>query len=292
MNPWQSGTDTAQFGDVAFDVVDTSGDRTRAIRVVEYDGVDGGQLVDQGGRLRVTQVRAIFAGADQIEQFQKLAKLNDGKPRLFVHPLLGAYEARITGFRPSVSAAEVVVSVAIEFTEEGAAEDELVIDEPLDVGSGLSAVTVRAEEASAALAMLELEDGAFSAARQAAAGAPGMVSAWREDSAAAAEVQAQVTAQVEAIDAGLRALEARSDVEAIDAHRSLLRLRMALMATADQLAPARATTVIRVARDTPALALAADFGEFEGFAAAVLELNPESSALALSGLVEVPTNQE
>ena len=95
-HPWESAQETAKFGDIEFDIIEATSAYPRAIRVVEYDGVDGGQLVDQGARPRTTQVQAVFAGADQIEHFQQLRKHNDGRPHLFVHPVLGIYEARIT----------------------------------------------------------------------------------------------------------------------------------------------------------------------------------------------------
>lgn len=284
-DPYQNALTAAQFGDFEFDVIDAQDSFTRSIRVVEYQGVDGAQLVDQGRQPRTTTVVASFATEDQVERFRLFRELNDGTARLFAHPVLGAYRARITELTARVTTGEGRAIVAsVTFTEDNVEDDELVIDDPVDVSSGQSAVTTLAERAAELLESSQVPPETTTAVSSAAESVRG----WTDTAVTDADVNAQAAALLSGLDAGLRVLELNAQIESIDAHIALLRLRESIVQTAGMRARPTPTRNLRRAGRTPALTVAIEEGEAETYALKILDLNPGQSALGLVGTFEVP----
>lgn len=90
---------TASFGGIEIDVVRVSDDFSRAQAIHVYPGRDGASVEDMGREPRRTPCTIVWNGEDCLDRFRAFAEQVDGDPREFVHPLYGAYDARVIEFR-------------------------------------------------------------------------------------------------------------------------------------------------------------------------------------------------
>lgn len=281
---WESAAQAA-FGGLQFEMLDSRQTERRSIRTVTYDGVDGGQRQDHGAELRDCTCRIKFFSLDQVREYQEFRALLDGQPRLFVHPLLGVYEAILESINTVVQADATAIECTATFLEAGFNDGELVITEPTDVSTGANAIDALATATAVAFEPL-LGLPSVAALNTTLPTMADTARAW--DGKTRSEVLAEQQPLLTEIGIALRALEQRTDPAAAAAHVLLLRLRLALVETGATVAPAPQTRRILVAQPVPALMLAMQRGQHEAYADAALELNPLESPLALDGELEVP----
>lgn len=103
----------ASFGGLRIDVMNTSDTNGRDLAVHQSPHRNGARVVDQGGVARVTSCKVVFVpeagnpNDDPMERFLFFQDLkNQGVTRTFVHPLSGAYQAKIGTFDWSATADE------------------------------------------------------------------------------------------------------------------------------------------------------------------------------------------
>jgi hypothetical protein len=189
-------------------------------------------LQDRGRRQRRTQCEILFcdeagAGAymDRFLAFRELA--NGATPRLFVHPIHGAYQAVVVEPSYEVVAQERCVRVTCTFT---------ALEEPkavFDLGAGVTAaagpeqVAVRATAADAALADVELESTTPASCLAA-------VTAWAEaDDPDARAIGLEAASLAAEIDEVVADLELAADLTRWEAYRSLVNLRYSVVRAAE-----------------------------------------------------------
>ncbi len=146
---WSERLFEASYGGVALHIFSTSDEGSRSVPIHEYPHVDGGNTEDMGAVPRTTECTLVFMGDDHLERFQAFKDLVDsGEAHTFVHPLTGAYEARVPRFTYSIdSENRDYVSVEATFLE--ATTEVAVFD--LGDGRGLFAQADAVETAEVAL---------------------------------------------------------------------------------------------------------------------------------------------
>lgn len=190
----------ASYGGIRIDIDTLSDEGGRAIAVQELTRGDGAVLQDRGRRLRRTHAQLLFfhlgGDDDHRERFLAFKALAEADgPQLLVHPIDGAYEARVDDLRYSLDADNLdAIPVAVTFLEE-----ETPVGMAINrAGAGVArSAGLAAVEVSAA----KLEDEL--AARGASSDAPAAALAEAQRWATAATVSARE------VSLGLRSVTAR-----------------------------------------------------------------------------------
>jgi hypothetical protein len=121
---WADELFECSWGGLRIDVQTTQDVSGRTLVPFESPGRDGAELRDMGGEPRVTRCRVLFvttrADDDPMARFRAFAELvRDGATRTFVHPLTGAYEAKVGEFNFNAEAdARGLVVVDCTFHED------------------------------------------------------------------------------------------------------------------------------------------------------------------------------
>lgn len=101
------------------------------------------------------------------------AQVRAGEPQIFVHPLYGAYLARVEGWQHEIDATSNIASATVTFLAESPAEQVRTADAGTSLTAGAAAVDAAAETLDAALADVDVESDVPATAKAA-------VEAWSE----------------------------------------------------------------------------------------------------------------
>lgn len=118
---WKKTLFDCSFRDVVFDVVGTKDSYGRAVSVAEAPYVDGGDVLDLGGRPVRYSLQAIFFGDDYEDRlFEALHAFNKTGLGKLVHPVVGPVTVQCVGCEVSHSAdGPDSCTVSLEFIESG-----------------------------------------------------------------------------------------------------------------------------------------------------------------------------
>lgn len=122
---WAAGLQDASFGRVPFVCQTTDDDLVRRIAQHRYPYRSGADIEDMGREPRPTRIRCVFLGESYESQLGALLKMVDmGVAETFVHPILGAWKARVA--RASVhheAGARDMATVELELIQDGTVEE-------------------------------------------------------------------------------------------------------------------------------------------------------------------------
>lgn len=93
---WDRQLDTATFRSIPFEVERIDDSIMRRIAQYKYPWRDGADLEDIGRDPRRTSLTAVFYGDDYETSLSEfMSTVDEGKKGLFVHPILGSWQARL-----------------------------------------------------------------------------------------------------------------------------------------------------------------------------------------------------
>lgn len=155
---WERQLHEASFGGVRIDVLSTRDTAGRALAIYKYPHVDGADTEDMGGEPRITSAQLIFFPVspqdDPYDRFLTFKTFVDsGEVLEFIHPLTGAYDARVEEFEFEAKAEERdTIRVTCTFIEHSTAQAIFDAGPGAPAPAGLEQVSGTADELSAAIA--------------------------------------------------------------------------------------------------------------------------------------------
>lgn len=266
-----TGLQTIRWGELVLDDVEVSTTRTRALLAQVPARGAGGYLQDRGPEPRECRVSLRWTRRsnddDPLARYRALLAADDGKTRLLVHPIDGAYPAKMSIEEETVTNGRVTASV--RFVEDRGDGRHPRTAAPASVATAVTVAQSRAQAAADALTRLGLP--ADVAQDSAALAASWVV----PESLAPADVQTQVERHTEAV--ADMARECVGDADRLESHLALIELITALRdAAAAVLASSPGLVELTLDAPVTVLALAAALygGELAADrAAAIVHIN-------------------
>ena len=277
-----------RWGDLALDDVQVSTSRARGLLAQLPARGTGGFVQDRGPELRECRVTVQWTKRhkddDPVARYRKLLALHDGKTRLFVHPLDGAFPAKLSIEDESIQAGQV--DAVLRFVEDrGHARPA---PGKQTAHAAIEAVQQRAQDAKAALEAAGLPAKVADESRELAA-------SWAEASPPAAEVHTGLSRQTAAIGDFVQASGAERDPAKLDAYFALLALSASL-ADAAEIVTASSPSLIELEIAEPVTLLSLSAALYGGQEAArrareIMQLNLLRSAnvIAAGTTLTVPS---
>jgi len=115
-DPWADILD-ARYGDIELHILDTRDDFSQRLQVTSYAQSNRVTVRPLGLEPRRTNVTLVFFDDDQLDHFARFIERVGATPRLFVHPLYGAYEAYIGPLTVSAAAEQAVIVAHAELVQ-------------------------------------------------------------------------------------------------------------------------------------------------------------------------------
>lgn len=222
---WAEELSTASYGGVELDVIATTDTIARSLVQHTYARKDGADIVDFGAEPRVTECRVIFferALEGDDSHLVRYAAFCDavarGVAQTFVHPITGRYQALVENFVADASAdSPNSIEVSCTFVEDTTRPEWFDGGNGRAIASGAAAVAAEGALLDAAMLEAGIEDpiGSDLAA---------LVAAWEGAGVTVREVNAQVGAMADRIDAALDAYDLATDPSKYFLYRSIQRL--------------------------------------------------------------------
>lgn len=279
---------TIRWGELVLDDVQVSTARQRGLVTQLPARGRGGFVQDRGPELRDCRVTVQWTKRsnddDPQARYRKLLALDDGKTRLFVHPIDGAFPAKMSIEDESIQQRQI--DVVVRFVEDRGS-----------VGSNSAGITVhaaveaaqkRADDAGRTLAAAGLPT---DVAEQSAALATG----WLESTPVADDVHTGLSRQTAAIGEAIRTQQLEYKPGKLDAYLSLLALSAALTDAAS-VVTAASPSLVRLEIGAPGTLLALAASLYGGKVAArraeeIMRLNSlrSSNVIAAGTTLMVPS---
>ncbi len=240
---------TVRFGGVALDDVQVATARGRTLLVQAPARGHGGRLQDRGPEFREVRVAIQWIsrqGLDAVARYRRLLALDDGTTRLFVHPVDGAFPAKMSIDDETIEGGNV--SASVRFVEDRG-DPRLERRRPgATPQQALDAAAAAATQAAARLQDAGMDLGV-------AEDANALVSDWRSPSVPS-EVETGLSRQTAAIRSLISAKNLRANPARLPVYYSLIRLASALADAAAIVTSARERMVTMEVTGEPVTLLA------------------------------------